>query len=156
MLIVKGGEATDAVDRRRRRRRCRQTPRTWSLNNRVRGELGGALAALKLISPDRAMRLAAAKELPSGADEAMLPLIEQGARAARPTPAIKALLELTQATIELKSGDKDVAHRRGPRARRRADDPNTKTLLLRHPRETKDGAYSPSPTRTSAPRRRRA
>src|SRR4249920_318861 len=31
------------------------------LNNRVRREIGGALAALKLISPDRATRLAAAK-----------------------------------------------------------------------------------------------
>ena len=39
------------------------------INNRLRREIGSAMAGLKLTSPDRAVRLAAAKELQNGADE---------------------------------------------------------------------------------------
>ena len=39
-------------------------PRRRGLQQPLRRELGGALAALKLVQPDRAVRLAAAKELP--------------------------------------------------------------------------------------------
>src|SRR5690349_20075737 len=45
------------------------------VNNRLRRELGMAIAALRLSSGDRGARLAAAKELQGGADESTLPAI---------------------------------------------------------------------------------
>src|SRR6516164_6592538 len=47
------------------------------LNNRVRRELATAIAALKLGSADRAVRLAAAKELQRDAADATLPAIRR-------------------------------------------------------------------------------
>src|SRR5258706_462256 len=75
------------------------------LNNRVRRELGSAIAALKLASTDRSARLEAAKALQSGADEEMLPVIQR-ALAKEQDPDIKALLMLTQATVQMSSTDK--------------------------------------------------
>jgi len=98
------------------------------LNNRVRRELATAIATLKLTAPDRAVRLAAAQGLQSGADEDTLPAIER-ALAKEQDPEIKALLTLTQATVLLGSTDK--AKRIGAiRALAESRDPNTKTLLL--------------------------
>src|SRR5438552_13349807 len=98
------------------------------LNNRVRRELATAIAALKLTSPERDVRLAAAKELQSGADEAMLPAIER-ALANEPDAGIKALLTLTRATIQLSSGDKPQRIA-AIRALAESRDPKTKMLLL--------------------------
>ncbi len=98
------------------------------LNNRVRRELATAIAALKLTAPEREVRLAAAKELQSGADEAMLPAIER-ALANEQDAGIKALLTLTQATIQLSSSDKPKRIA-AIRALAESRDPNTKMLLL--------------------------
>ncbi|MEO8676416.1 MAG: urea ABC transporter permease subunit UrtB [Casimicrobiaceae bacterium] len=98
------------------------------LNNRVRGDLATAIAALKLTASDRAVRLAAAKELQSGADEAMLPAIER-ALAKEQDPVIKPLLALTQATIRLSSSDKPQRIA-AIRALAESRDPKTKMLLL--------------------------
>src|SRR5205085_12274039 len=73
VLIVQGDKATDAVTGEN------VTPLPAerddvSVNNRLRGAVQGALAALKLTSDDTGVRLAAAKEL-AGADESMLPLM---------------------------------------------------------------------------------
>src|SRR5688572_8681263 len=46
-----------------------------TLNNRVRRELESALAALRLFAPDVEARRSAVKELASGADESLLPLV---------------------------------------------------------------------------------
>ncbi len=98
------------------------------LNNRVRRELGSAIAALKLASPDRATRLEAAKTLQSGADEEMLPVIQR-ALAKEQDPDIKALLTLTQATVQMGSPDK-ATRIAAIRTLSASKDPNTKTLLL--------------------------
>ena len=98
------------------------------LNNRVRRELATAIATLKLAAPDRAVRFAAAQALQSGADEDALPAIER-ALAKEQDPEIKALLTLTQATVQL--GGTDKAKRIAAiRALAESRDPNTKTLLL--------------------------
>jgi urea transport system permease protein len=98
------------------------------LNNRVRRELATAIAALKLGSSDRAVRLAAAKELQRGAADAMLPAIRR-AQEREQDPEIKGLLTLARSTLELASDDK--ATRIGAiRALAESRDPNTKTLLL--------------------------
>jgi urea transport system permease protein len=46
-------------------------------NNRMRRELEAALAALKLVSPDRAVRAPAIAELKDQADEGKLALMEK-------------------------------------------------------------------------------
>ncbi len=98
------------------------------LNNRVRRELATAIAALQLVATDRATRLAAAQALQRGADEDMLPVIQR-ALAKEHDAEIKALLTLTQATVQLASSDKPT--RLGAiRALAESRDPNTKTLLL--------------------------
>ena len=79
VLIVKGDGATDAVTGAK----LPAVPadkEDISVNNRLRRELAAALAALKLVSPQRDVRLAAAKELAGGADPAMLPLVQESAK----------------------------------------------------------------------------
>ena len=126
ILIVKGGQGTDAV-----------TGEAVSLlpegredvvaNNRLRREIEGALAAFKLLSPERATRLAAAKALAGGADAAMLPLVKK-ALEMETDPDIKPLLELTAASMELKSGDKSARIAAILRLGE-SNSPNSRTLL---------------------------
>src|SRR4051812_1176325 len=76
VLIVKGDSGIDAMTGQK----VASLPperEDVNANNRLRRELATALAALKLISPDRAVRFAAAKELSSGAEDAMLPLLKK-------------------------------------------------------------------------------
>lgn len=74
-------------------------------NNRVRGELDTALAALKLFSKDRAVRAAAVAQLQKDADETKLPLIEK-AFAVEQDAGIKEQLALVRAGALLGSTDK--------------------------------------------------
>ena len=74
-------------------------------NNRVRGELDTALAALKLFSTDRAVRAAAVRQLQKDADESKLPLIEK-AWAAETDGAIRAQLALVRAGALLNSDER--------------------------------------------------
>jgi urea transport system permease protein len=139
VFIVKGEEATDAATG------AKVSPLPTDLedvvfNNVLRRELGGALAALKLISPDRAVRLAAAKELSGNADEAMLPLIQKAL--ARETDAgVKQLLELTAATLALKTGTKE-SRIAAVRTLGLSTNPNTKMLLLGILEKSKDGVFA--------------
>jgi len=76
VLIVKDGEGVDAITG------AAVTPlpaglEDVSVNNRLRRELESAIAALQLISPDRATRVAAIKELGANANDAMLPLVNK-------------------------------------------------------------------------------
>jgi urea transport system permease protein len=129
VLIVKGG-ATSATDL--------LTGKTVSplpegrddivINNRVRKGLGTAIAALKLSAPDRTIRLGAAKELQSGADEDTLPAITS-ALAKETDPEVKELLTLTRASIQLASSDK-ATRLAAIRALAESSSPSTKTLLL--------------------------
>jgi urea transport system permease protein len=98
------------------------------VNNRVRRELGTAIATLKLTSPDRSTRLTAARELQNGADEATLPAISK-ALTQETDPEIKELLVLTQASIQLSSGDR-ATRIAAIRALAESSNPATKTLLL--------------------------
>ena len=74
-------------------------------NNRMRGELDSAMAALKLFSKDDAVRLAAAGQLQRDADESKLPLIEKALAQEKDTK-IKTLLGLVRAAALLGSTDK--------------------------------------------------
>jgi urea transport system permease protein len=127
VLRVKDGKAVDLVTGQK----VEPLPEARDdviLNNRVRREMAGAIAALELVSPDRATRLAAAKTLQSSAGDEILPTVQR-ALASEQDAEVKALLALTQATIQLGSSDK--ATRVGAiRALAESRDPNTKTLLL--------------------------
>jgi urea transport system permease protein len=137
VLLVKGDTATDLLSGRA----VSPLPENRDdvvVNNRVRRELGTAIAALKLGSPDRPIRLAAAQELQNSADEDTLPLISQ-ALTHESDPEIKELLALTQASIQLSSKDR-ATRIAAIRALAESSNPSTKTLLL-GVLEEKGGTY---------------
>ncbi|WP_298831912.1 urea ABC transporter permease subunit UrtB [uncultured Piscinibacter sp.] len=76
-------------------------------NNRVRGALQAALAALQLLSPDLETRRASVAELlKQSLEEAQLPLLDK-ALAAESDAGLKASLERMRATILVASPDKE-------------------------------------------------
>jgi len=98
-----------------------------TINNRIRGELAAALAGFKLFDADRAVRLAAVKELQSGADARLLGVLDK-ALAKEADPGIRRLLGLAHAQASLQSDDpqKRLA---AVQALAAGDSPNTKSLL---------------------------
>jgi urea transport system permease protein len=74
------------------------------VNNRIRGALDTAIGALKLLSPDRAVRLASAKAIEATSQAALLPLIEK-AIARESDPGIRKSLQQTKAALDLKNAD---------------------------------------------------
>ena len=97
-------------------------------NNRMRGEIDSALAALKLFSPDARLRREAVAALQKEPDESRLPMIEK-AFAAERDAGIRDQLALVRAAALLGSGDKA---RRLAAAQLLAGSRNaaTKTLLI--------------------------
>jgi len=137
VLVVKGDGAVDAVTGKV----VAPLPEVRDdvvVNNRLRRELTTAIAALKLVSPDRAVRLAAAKELQNNSEDGALPAIN-AALAKEADPEVRGLLTLTKASIDLRSGDKDK-RLAAIRALAQSDTGATKTLLLQV-LERKGGAY---------------
>ena len=97
-------------------------------NNRMRGELDSALAALQLFSKTEATRMAAIKQLQSDADISKLPLIEK-AFAAEQNAQIKQQLGLVRAAALLNSSDK-IKRLEAARLLGSSTQANTKTVLL--------------------------
>ena len=127
ILVVKGGQGTDAISGEK------VEPLPAGLedvvaNNRLRREIEGALSALKLVSPQRATRLEAAKQLAAGAEDSVLPLVKK-ALAKEADRDIKAILELIAASLELKSGSKE-SRIAAIRTLGVSTSPNSKTLLI--------------------------
>jgi urea transport system permease protein len=104
------------------------------INNRLRGAVAEALAALRLLAPERELRLAAAKELATGADAAVLPLVKKALQ--KETDAdVRPLLELVAAGMQMKSDDKTerlaaIVMLGGSAS------PNSRTLLAEAARDT--------------------
>jgi urea transport system permease protein len=139
VLVVKGDRITDALSGET----LASAPAEREdvvVNNRLRREVGAALAAFKLVSTNRDERLAAAKELAGSAEPAALPLVKK-ALAAETDADIKGLLELTQATLELSSESRDV---RLAAVRKLGEslNPATKTLLLGVLEKKADGSFA--------------
>ncbi|MFO1323065.1 MAG: urea ABC transporter permease subunit UrtB [Burkholderiales bacterium] len=127
VLIVSGDKAVDATTGRA----VAPLPENREdvvVNNRLRRTLATGIAAFKLVSPDRDVRLAAAKELQNSADEDALPAIA-AATAKEPDPEVRGLLVLTQASIQLASTDR-ATRLAAIRALAQSDAGATKTLLL--------------------------
>jgi urea transport system permease protein len=101
--IVRDGKATDAATGAETK--LPDDAEDVVNNNRMRGELESALAALALFSPDRAARAKAIGGLKEGADEARLVLIEK-AEKAETDPELKVQLALLKAAVLIASPDK--------------------------------------------------
>ncbi|MCX7176744.1 MAG: urea ABC transporter permease subunit UrtB [Proteobacteria bacterium] len=103
-----------------------------TINNRVRREIDGALAALKLFHPDRKIRLAAAKELTvnlaNEADPGMAPMLAR-ARDKETDDKVKAAIAQAYALATLKHADAAV-RLTAVKALAGSGDPNIKLLLL--------------------------
>ena len=139
VLIVKGEDATDAVTG------AKVSPMPGEredvvANNRLRREIAGALAGLRLVSPKRETRLAAVKELSGGADLALLPLVKK-ALAKETDRAIKPMLEEIAAAMELRSGSKE-SRIAAIRTVGGSHNPNSKMLLLGLLEKRKDGSFA--------------
>ena len=97
-------------------------------NNRMRGELEAALAALRLFSPHPAERAKAIDELRGNADEGKLALVDKAARA-ETDPALEAALESLRATILVTSPDK-ARRLAAARLLGASGEPATRSLLI--------------------------
>jgi len=97
-------------------------------NNRMRRELEAAMAVLKLVSPDVAVRRAAIAELKDDVDEGKLGLIEK-AEAAETDAELKGRLQLLRAAVLISSSDpaKRIA---AAKALSGSSSPATRSLLL--------------------------
>ena len=105
-------------------------------NNRMRGELDNALAAVKLFSKDAKVRAASVKTLQSEPDEGKLVLIEK-AFATEQVPQIKEQLALIRGAILLDSGDK-AKRLEGAAMLAQSGNASTKTVLIKKLRTESD------------------
>jgi urea transport system permease protein len=127
VVIVDGAQAFDAATGRPIA--LPENPESITVNNRIRGELAGALAALKLFDADAGVRLASAQKLQSQVSPAMAPLLGR-ALAQESDGRIKALLTLAYAQARL--GDADPAVRLAAvKALADTSSPTIRSVLLR-------------------------
>jgi urea transport system permease protein len=127
VLIVKGEAATDAATGEP----VKPLPEAREdvmVNNRLRREIDGAMASLKLFAPERAVRAAAIKELSGGADESMRPLVKK-ALAQEKDPDLRADLAMVAASLDLKGGDR-AERLAAVKLLGASSNPSSKALLL--------------------------
>jgi len=127
VVIVDGEQAFDAATGRAIA--LPENPESITVNNRIRGELDGALAALKLFDTDAGVRLASAQKLQSQVSPAMAPLLGR-ALEKEGDGRIKVLLTLAYAQSRL--GDADPAVRLAAvKALAETSSPTIRSVLLR-------------------------
>jgi urea transport system permease protein len=125
-VIVKDGKAVDPVTGAESA--LSESAEDVMNNNRMRGEIDSALAALKLMSKDEAVRREAVKTLQGEVDENKLPLLDK-AFAQETVPDIKERLGLLRAAAL--SGSADSAKRlAAAQLLAESSQAATKTLLL--------------------------
>ena len=105
VLIIDGERASDAVTGRAVPRPA--DPQPVTVNNRLRGELANALAALKLFDADPAIRLASARKLQQHAEPDLAPLLAR-ALGQEGDPAIRSLLRTAHAQASLAHPDPET------------------------------------------------
>jgi urea transport system permease protein len=148
VLIVDGDKATDAATGTASA--VPEDAEDVVNNNRMRGALESAQAALRLLSPDRAVRRAALDQMVGQApDPAQLPLVDR-AFAAEADPALKERLGLMRASILI--GVPDKAQRLAA-ARLLGDSgaPQVRALLLERLGSSTGGVAGTSVTAVEAP-----
>jgi urea transport system permease protein len=110
------------------------------VNNRLRGEIDAALAALKLASPDVATRLAAAKSLQGSDDVDLLPIVQR-ALDKETDPEVKGVMELSAASLALKNADPEL-RARAAAALAKSNDPQVRQVLSALVARSNDGTYA--------------
>jgi urea transport system permease protein len=103
-------------------------PESPTVNNRIRGELASALAALKLFDADATVRLASAQKLQSQVTPEMAPLLAR-ALGKETDARIKALLVLAHAQANLANAD-PAARLGAVKALAETSSPTIKSVLL--------------------------
>jgi urea transport system permease protein len=126
VIIIDGDKAFDAASGKPVK--TPENPESVTVNNRIRGQLAEALAALELFDPDATVRLASAQKLQSKVSPAMAPLL---ARALEKEDAaqIKALLTLAYAQANLGNAD-PAARMKAVRALAETSSPAVRNVLL--------------------------
>jgi urea transport system permease protein len=137
-VIVAGGQITDAATGAPLGAAPARLD-TVVVNNRLRGEIGSAMAALKLASPDRATRLAAARELQGSDNEDARPIIEAAA-VKESDGEIKAILELAAASLAIRSAEPAERIRAAQRLAA-STDPQVRQMLATMVTRQRDGSY---------------
>jgi urea transport system permease protein len=105
VVIIEGEQAFDAATGKPVKMPA--SPESPTVNNRVRGELASAMAALKLFDADRAVRLEAVQKLQSKAEPELAPLFDRALKT-ESDPQIKGLLAIAKAQADLASTDPTV------------------------------------------------
>ncbi len=112
---------------------------TVTLNNRLRARIATAVAGLRLQSPERDLRLHAARELQDSTDEKLLPALEEAAGRERDAEVL-AVLRMTMAAMQIRSQDPSerlqAAQRLGESTL-----PSTPALLASLLRTKADGSF---------------
>ena len=125
-VIIEGDKAFDAATGDAIKMPA--NPESPTVNNRIRGELASALAALKLFDADAAVRLSSARKLQSQVTPAMAPLLARALE--KETDAqIKALLVLAHAQANLGNAD-PAARMAAVKALAETSSPTIKSVLL--------------------------
>ena len=125
-LIIDGERAFDAASGKPVKTPA--DPESITVNNRIRGELANALAALKLFDADASVRLASAQKLQSSVSPDMAPLLAR-AIDQESDARIKALLSLAHAQANLGNAD-PAARLAAVKALAETSSPTIKSVLL--------------------------
>jgi len=126
VVIIDGDKAFDAATGKLVA--MPESPESITVNNRIRGELANAMAALELFDADPAVRLASAQKLQSKVSAEMAPLLAKAME--KETDAkIKSLLALAHAQANLANTD-PVARLAAVRALAGSSSPEVKSLLI--------------------------
>ncbi len=126
VIIIDGDKAFDAATGTPVK--TPDNPESITVNNRIRGELANALAALKLFDPDASVRLASAQMLQSKVSPSMAPLLAR-ALEKESDAQIKALLDLAYAQASLGHADPE-ARLAAVKALAETSSPTIKSVLL--------------------------
>lgn len=125
-VIIEGDRATDAASGAAVAMPA--NPESVTVNNRIRGELAGAIAALQLFDADRAVRLGAVQKLQSKADPELAPLLDRALND-ETDPRIKGMLAIAKAQADLASTD-PVVRRAAVLVLGETTSPAVRSLLL--------------------------
>jgi len=126
VLVVRDGKAVDAATGAEAA--LPDDAEDVTNNNRMRREFESALASLKLLSPDLAVRKKALEELAGQIDEGKLALLEK-AEAAETDATLKARLTALKSIALVSSADRDK-RLAAAKALGSSDQPATRSLLL--------------------------
>ena len=125
-VIIDGDKALDAATGAAIKMPA--NPESVTVNNRIRGELANALAALKLFDGDPGVRLASAQKLQSSVSPEMAPLLAR-ALEKESDAQIRALLTLAHAQANLGNADPE-ARMAAVKALAETASPTIKSVLL--------------------------